>query len=476
MSGNGVTTRFAPSPTGRLHVGNARTALFNALLARRSGGRFLLRIEDTDRERDSVEHVAALIEDLHWLGLAWDEGPGSRPGEIGADYFQSRRGELYRRHFDQLIATGAAYPCFCTPADLGRDRARKRGSGQAPRYSGRCRRLPAGEVRSRLESEPAALRFAVSDTGAIEFDDLVRGTQTFHAADIGDFVIRRSDGTPAFFFSNAVDDALMDVTHVLRGEDHLANTPRQILLLRALSLRVPRYGHLGLVVDDQGTPLSKRRGDVSLAGLRARGYLAPAVLNYLARLGRSATREGLLDLDGLAEGFEGHALSRGPAHYDESQLRHWQQEALRGLDSTTLWAWFGEETRRVVPDGAREPFIRAMRGAGADPDAPRRWARILFSDSFEIDSPARETIAGADERLFPAAMEALAKCGVDFECFRKELAATTGLRGRALFAPLRAAMTGTLEGPELAEIVPLIGPARARARLVKSATGLAASR
>lgn len=468
MSGNGVTTRFAPSPTGYIHVGNARTALFSALLARRDGGRFLLRIEDTDRERDHVEYVTALIEDLRWFGLAWDEGPQSRPGESGVDYFQSHRGALYQRYFDQLIATGAAYPCFCSPADLDWDRALQRGAGQAPRYSGRCRALAIEEARARLMREPAALRFAVTVTRPVEFDDLVRGPQTFHPADIGDFVIRRSDGTPAFFFSNAIDDALMDVTHVLRGEDHLANTVRQILLLDALLLKPPRYGHLGLVVDDQGVPLSKRRGDVSVRALRARGYLAIAVLNYLARLGHSGGDEGLRDLEGLARGFDERALGRGPAHYDENQLRHWQRQALQNVDAGALWDWFDEETRQIVPGTAREPFIRAMRGTVVDPAGARHWAKVLFLDTLEIDAAAQEAIAGAKDGLFRAAAGALATCGVDFDCLRKELAERTGLRGRALFAPLRAAVTGALEGPEMAQILPLIGVDRLRERLLHS--------
>ncbi|MHB1942199.1 MAG: glutamate--tRNA ligase [Acidiferrobacteraceae bacterium] len=467
MSSTGVITRFAPSPTGDIHIGNARTALFSALLAKRHGGRFLLRIEDTDRERSRAEHVDALIEDLRWLGLRWDAGPGCGSKDADAAYFQSNRGTLYQRYFEDLAARELAYPCFCTPADLEQERVRQRGDAQAPRYSGRCRGLAASERRERLEREPAALRFAVAGTGTLEFDDLVRGPQTFRAADIGDFVIRRSDGTPAFFFSNAIDDALMNVTHVLRGEDHLANTPRQIMILRALALPVPHYGHLGLIVDEHGAPLSKRRGDISLRALRARGYLADAVVNYLARLGRSGIDDGLWDLEGLARGFEERALARGPARFDETQLHHWQRQALQKIDAAGLWDWLDEETRARVPTDQREAFLRMVRGNVSDPGAARQLAHTLFSEVFDMAADAQHAIDTAADRFFCRAVDAVDRCGADFACLRGALMDLTGLRGRALFAPLRAAVTGGLEGPEMAQLLSVMGAQRVRARLLR---------
>jgi len=235
-------TRFAPSPTGLLHLGNVRTALFNALLARRQKGRFLLRIEDTDRERSRPEYVAALLEDLRWLGLDWQEGPAV--GGPHEPYAQSTREAIYSQYYRQLESTERVYPCFCTPAELALNppaelalnRKAQLAAGRPPRYPGTCARLSEVERQARLERglQPT-LRFRVPVGRTIEFSDLVRGPQRFASDDIGDFVIRRADGTPQFFFANAVDDALMEVTHVLRGEDHLANTPRQLLLLEAFS-------------------------------------------------------------------------------------------------------------------------------------------------------------------------------------------------------------------------------------------------
>ncbi|MGB2971901.1 MAG: glutamate--tRNA ligase, partial [Candidatus Competibacter sp.] len=323
-----VKTRFAPSPTGFLHLGNVRTALFNALLARRDGGQFLLRIEDTDRERSRAEFVDALLEDLRWLGLDWREGP-----EVGgpqAPYAQSERTAIYARYYRRLEGSEQSYPCFCTPAELALSRKAQLAAGRPPRYTGTCARLGADERQARLERglQPT-LRFRVPAGRAVEFTDLVRGPQRFASDDIGDFVIRRADGTPQFFFANAVDDALMGITQVLRGEDHLANTPRQLLLLEALALSAPRYGHLALIVGADGGPLSKRAGDLSIRELRASGYLPEAVLNYLARLGHAYARDVWMAPEVLAAEFSTAHLGRAPARYDEAQLLHWQSEAVQ---------------------------------------------------------------------------------------------------------------------------------------------------
>ena len=268
-----LKTRFAPSPTGRLHLGNIRTALFNWLLARRHGGAFLLRLEDTDAMRGHEKYALALQEDLRWMGLVWDEGPDV--GGAHGPYAQSERGEIYKSHFLKLEQDRLAYPCFCTEHELAIERKVAIASHLPPRYSGKCRALSPDDVRPRFgRGEPATLRFRVPAARKVGFDDKVRGPQVFDSADIGDFVIRRSDGTPAFFFCNAVDDALMQVTLVVRGEDHLTNTPRQIMLLEALGLPAPEYAHIALVVDADGTPLSKRTGSQSVEELRAAGLPA----------------------------------------------------------------------------------------------------------------------------------------------------------------------------------------------------------
>ncbi len=267
--------RFAPSPTGSLHLGNARTALFNLVLARKLAGRFMLRIEDTDLERSAERFLGGLIEDLHWLGIRWDEGPDV--GGAHAPYRQSERGATYRDFFARLERTGLTYPCFCSPLELDVSRRAQLAAGRPPRYAGTCQRLTPQERAAKAASGiRPTLRFAVPVGRRVEFDDFVHGPQHFATDDIGDFIVRRADGNAAFFFCNAVDDALMAVTHVLRGEDHLTNTPRQILLLEALSLRVPRYGHVALHHRSRRraaveTPRQLQRAGVSRTRLSPRG-------------------------------------------------------------------------------------------------------------------------------------------------------------------------------------------------------------
>jgi glutamyl-tRNA synthetase len=468
MNGRPVKTRFAPSPTGRLHLGNVRTALFNWLLARRHGGVFLLRIEDTDALRGHEKYAAALHDDLRWLGLEWDEGPGA--GGAHGPYAQSERADIYKEYFARLERGRLAYPCFCSEHELAIERKTAIAAHRPPRYSGKCRGLAPDVVQTRLaKGEPATLRFRVPDAHKVGFDDKVRGPQVFDSADIGDFVIRRSDGTPAFFFCNALDDALMGVTRVVRGEDHLTNTPRQILLLEALGLPVPDYAHIALVTGEDGTPLSKRAGSVSVKALRAAGYLPAAVNNYLARLGHTYEANALMDLQVLADNFDLSRLHRAPAHYDPQHLRHWQREAVLHLPSQTLWSWMGDDVHRQVPVASREAYIEAVRGNLLTPADALHWARILFTDEYPVGRAAGETVRAAGRGFFAAALQALAAHGADFRPLADALKAATGKSGKALFQPLRAALTGELDGPEMARLLPLLGVARARARLAKYA-------
>ena len=273
-------TRFAPSPTGHLHLGNARTALFSHLAARGGKGRFVLRIEDTDVVRSEAALIGRLLDDLRWLGLDWDEGPDR--GGPHAPYEQSARGAVYAEAIDALESSGHVYPCFCTPAELDLARRAQLAAGRPPRYAGTCAALSKDEGRLRLEQgRKPALRFRVPPGRTIAFDDRIHGKQRFASDDIGDFVVARADGGASFFLSNAVDDARMQINLVLRGDDHLANTPRQLLLLEALALPAPSYGHLPLLLASSGTPLSKRDGVGGLRELRAQGFLPAAICNYL---------------------------------------------------------------------------------------------------------------------------------------------------------------------------------------------------
>lgn len=451
MSEAAIVTRFAPSPTGRMHLGNARTALFNALLARGCGGRFLLRVEDTDAARGDEEHVAGLLDDLVWLGLSWDSEP----------LFQSRRGGVYGEYYERLESAELAYPCFCTDEELRLARRAQAAAGKPPRYSGTCARLtPAERGERRDRGVPASLRFRVPPGHSVAFDDLVRGEQRFASDDLGDFVIRRRDGTPAFLFANALDDALAGITVVLRGEDHVANTPRQLLLLGALGLSAPRYGHLPLLVGPGGAPLSKRQGAAALGDLRRDGWLPVAVVNYLARLGHHYDSESLLTPGELAQGFHPERLGRSPAHFDESQMRHWQRLAVTALDAGAFASWAAVAMRQV-PAERREAFVEAVRPNCLFPADAAHWAAVLFGDPPALTDAAAGALREAGAGFLRRAAGAVADEGAELAALRR----ATGLKGKAFFMPLRSALTGDVTGPGLGAVLTLMGPERVRERL-----------
>ncbi|HTT07610.1 MAG TPA: glutamate--tRNA ligase [Gammaproteobacteria bacterium] len=464
MSGETVKTRFAPSPTGDLHLGNARTALFNWLLARKLGGVFLLRIEDTDQTRSSGSSIQGIIDDLHWLGLEWDEGPGH--GGPHAPYHQSERGAIYDEQFRRLAEAGAVYPCFCSAETLAIQRKTQLAAGRPPRYAGTCAKLTAAESQARrAKGEAHTWRFRVPAGVSVEFDDLVGGPQRFVTDDIGDFVIRRADGSAAFFFSNAVDDALMGITHVLRGNDHLSNTPRQLLLLQALKLHAPSYGHVNLIVGADGAPLSKRHGSASIEDLRAQGYLPAAVLNGLARLGHSYANTATMTPGELAAQFELKHLGAAPAHFDERQFEHWQREAILKAEEKTLIDWLDSDTRAFVPAECLKQFIHGVSGNILFPSDARDWASILYKDSIVMDNAATTLMQTVDKTIFRQALEILGSSGEDYLEFIRKLESVTPLRGKKLFAPLRAAFTGRLDGPALVALFNLMGTKRIRQRL-----------
>jgi nondiscriminating glutamyl-tRNA synthetase len=459
---NSTKTRFAPSPTGLMHIGNARTALFSALF----GESFLLRIEDTDAERSRREFVDELLEDLRWLGLHWNEGPVD--GEPDKAWFQSRRGGIYERYYGELEQKGLAYPCFCSQRELEISRKIQLSSGQPPRYSGKCSHLGAEEAsRKRAEGVAPTLRFRVPKRETVEFDDLVRGPQKFATDDIGDFIIRRADGSAAFFFCNAIDDALMGVTHVIRGEDHLANTPRQMLVLRALGLPVPHYAHCSLILGDDGAPLSKRNGSRSINQLREEGYFPSALLNMLARLGHHYESDELMDFAALKARFDLSRLGKSPARFDPTHLDHWQHLAVRAADDETLRNWLRAETRAIVPEDRFADFLDIVRSNCVFPDQADQWARILFTDELRVESEVLEAARQAGEPFFLAAIDAASAAGDGFDLFMKELKARTGAKGKGLFMPLRAALTGRHDGPDLGTLYRILDKHRLHRRLAE---------
>jgi glutamyl-tRNA synthetase len=451
-----VTTRFAPSPTGSLHLGNARTALFCYLWARKTRGRFILRVEDTDAERSRLRFRDQLIADLRWLGLDWDEGPDI--GGPSAPYSQAERGDYYRSLYAQLEASGRAYPCYCTAEELELSRKLQRMSGRPPRYAGTCRGLTAAQRAEReARGLKPALRFAVAGDEIVEFIDAVHGPQRFASSDIGDFIIRREDGTAAFFFCNAVDDSAMGVTQVLRGDDHLTNTPRQLMLLDALGMRRPAYGHVGLLVGEDGAPLSKRHGSTSVHEFRERGFLSVAVLNQLFRLGHAGDVDAWLPAADMPEHFRPQHLGRAPARFEESQLLHWQKESLARMSSLEIRDWLAAQDSVEFVDLVRHNVVLP---ADAAP-----WRAVVRGELAPLGAEELRVIAAAGPEFFAAAGDAYQQANSDLKVLTKILKERTGRKGADLFMPLRVALTGQAHGPELAPLLRLISPEAARRRL-----------
>src|SRR5216110_723844 len=327
-----MRVRFAPSPTGALHVGNVRTAIFNWLLARGSGGTFVLRIEDTDVERSTRESEASMLHDLRWLGLDWDEGPDI--GGAHGPYRDSERLHLYQSYASELLNAGAAYYCFCSTAQLDADRQAAVAEGRPALYPGTCRKLTAEQAQARIAGgERPAIRFRVPEGRDVVFTDAVRGEVRFSGDVIGDPVIVRADGHPAYNFAVVVDDALMEVTHVIRGEDHISNTPRQILLYEAMGFTAPAFAHLSMVMGPDHAPLSKRHGATSVDEFRAKGYLPEALVNYLALIGWSpGGNDELLPIDELARRFSLENVGHSAGVFDEEKLAWANRHYLKVAD------------------------------------------------------------------------------------------------------------------------------------------------
>lgn len=464
MTNKPTKTRFCPSPTGLIHLGNTRTALFNDLYARKNQGIFLLRIEDTDAERSKEEYTEQLQEDLRWLGLLWHEGPGKDLGH--APYWQSKRQGVYDRYYTELETKQLAYPCFCTSEQLDLTRKYQQASGQPPRYPGTCRALtPEAVAKKRAEGIKPTLRFHVPLKTAIKFHDLVRGDQCFQSDDIGDFIIRRADGTASFMYCNAIDDALMEVTHVLRGADHLTNTPRQIMILQALGLPIPQYGHISLISGSDGGRLSKREGSQSVSEMREEGYFPEAINNYLGRLGHYYESNEYMSLDELAANFSIERLGSAPARFDLQQLHYWQNQAIMAASVDRLWDWMKEAIGLWVPPSLQQTFVETVRSNILFPQDAVQWAQIFFADDLPHNEEGMAILQTAGVDFFTKALAALEKTGADFSLWSAAIKETTGAKGKGLFQPLRIALTGTLHGPEMLPLVSLLGTESIETRL-----------
>lgn len=462
-----MKSRFCPSPTGYMHMGNVRTALFNALIAKKLNGTFLLRIEDTDKTRSTEEYTDVLLEDLQWLGLAWQEGPGIGGG--AGPYWQSQRQSIYDKFYRELEQSGHVYPCFCSDQQLAISRKVQLASGQPPRYAGTCRKLAPEQIQEKMaQGIKPTLRFKIPENEVIKFTDFVRGEQTFKTQDIGDFIIRRADGTASFMFCNAIDDALMGVTHALRGEDHLANTPRQLLIVQALGLDSPTYGHISMIVGSDGSPLSKRHGSKSIKELREEGYYPIALINYMARLGHYYESNKLMGFDELAANFSIAALGAAPARYDASQLLHWQKEAVQQASDAQIWDWMGDRVHSLVPLAYKERFVASIRSNIIFPADARKWAEILFKPELDYSEQTLATIKAAGAHFFTTALAAIQQQEMDYKALCAYLQEKLGVKGKGLFLPLRVVLTNEANGPEMAPILDMIGKENAAARLLKA--------
>ena len=469
MTPDSIRVRFAPSPTGQLHVGNARTALFNWLLARGSGGTFVLRIEDTDAERSTTESERAIVQDLQWMGLDWDEGI-EKGGDRGP-YRQSERTHIYRAHAVELLSREQAYYCFCTPEELEQERHAALRQGLPPKYSGRCRHISRAEARARVDrGEPATIRLRVPDDETIVFSDVVRGEVSVNTEVIGDPVLLRSSGTPAYNFAVVIDDALMEITHVVRGEDHISNTFRQLLLYQRFGWRAPVFAHVSLVLGPDHGVLSKRHGATSVAEFRARGYLPEALVNYLALLGWSpGDDQELLPIDELTRRFRLEDVGRSASVFDTDKLawvnRHYLKLASPERVARLAVPYLQQAGWIFAHDQAVTDFLQfVVPGVAASVDRldqlPERL-RFLFdySASRALENESVRAEAAAAASVIGALAEELADGApmMDRETFRAVVSRVrerTGQKGRSLLHPIRLALTGESEGLELDLAVP----------------------
>jgi nondiscriminating glutamyl-tRNA synthetase len=468
-----VRVRFAPSPTGLLHIGNARTALFNYLFSKHYQGAFILRIEDTDVERSTGASIDQILKDLQWLGLQWDEGP-DRGGPDGP-YRQSQRLSFYRNYADRLLQEGKVYKCFCSAESLDLLRKEQISQGKMPRYDGRCRSLSQEEI-AKMESQGLrpTLRFKVGK-GRIVFEDIIHGRMTFDSEGMGDFIIVRSDGISAYNFACVIDDHLMHITHVIRGEDHLSNTPRQILIYQALGWQPPSFAHHPLILGTDRTPLSKRHGATAVSQYREEGFLPEALLNYLLLLGwTSSSGEETLPLKRMVEEFSLPAISRNAPIHSIKKLEWLNSLSIRGKEDDQLselllpylekagLTQVDRQTLHQIAGLLKENLVRLSQ--------VEEYLGIFFDEKFLFEDGAKNLLLDHRNRetlrivfnLLEATFEIRADA---WPSLFTQLEKKAGCKGKDLYAPLRAGITGKMKGPELIKTLSLLGKERIIRRL-----------
>jgi nondiscriminating glutamyl-tRNA synthetase len=475
-----IRVRIAPSPTGPLHLGTARTALFNFLFARHAGGTFIFRLEDTDRARSTEAYELDVLHGLHWLGIRWDEGPGiGDEPERGAHgpYRQMQRLPLYRETAERLMAADRAYFCYCNPAELDAERKRQEAAHEMPRYNGRCAHLRAAERRAfEAEGRRPVIRFRVPTDRTIAFDDIVRGHVEIDTGALGgDLVIVRSDGTPLYHFTVAVDDAAMAISHVIRGEDHLSNTPKHILLFEAMGAAIPAFAHLPLILNPDRTKMSKRKTQTAVSDYRAQGFIPEAFVNYLAFLGWSTgTEEEVLSLDELTDRFDLAAVNRAAAVFDRARLEWLNGQWIRRLSGDDLVERLRPFLQGLLDAGRIDRLPEDAEVAALLPILQERLPTLasvdlvdfLFAGEIALDPaalvPRRWDVATTAEALALArqtiAATGRARWSADvIEQPLRELATGRGWKAGDLFMPIRVAITGKTATPPLFETMVALG-------------------
>jgi nondiscriminating glutamyl-tRNA synthetase len=470
-----VRTRFAPSPTGHLHIGNARTAIMNWIFARHRGGAFILRIEDTDKERSTRESEESILRDLAWLGLSWDEGP-DRGGAHGP-YRQSERLDVYRDFLAVLEKAEQVYPCYCNPEELEARRQERLARGESPTYDGHCRDLSgAGRRAYEAEGRRPAVRFRV-EAGETRFEDVIKGPISFANETIGDFVLVRGDGMPMYNFACVADDHLMDITHVIRGNDHVSNTPRQVLLYLALGWSPPAFAHIPMILGGDRERLSKRHGATSVDQYRAAGYLPEALVNFLSLLSwSSASGDEILGMNRLVQEFDFDRVSESPAVFNVEKLDWMNGQYLRALDPGRFcdlaFPFFTDAGITVrAPSEIRQVTDLLQSGVDRLAQVPGK-AMVFFSETVVPENDESEEILGSPnaKRIGAAFLEeTLPLVTWNAELFlavMKEIQKRTGIKGKNLWMPIRVMLTGQVHGPELPKVAEILGYDKCR-RFVK---------
>ncbi len=471
-----MRVRFAPSPTGFLHIGNARTAVANFAFARREGAKYILRIEDTDSERSTKESELSIMDDLRWLGITWDEGPDTG-GNFGP-YRQSERNDIYREYTEKLLASGHAYHCYCSKEEIDTAREAAEKAGGSFIYPGTCRNLSAEEKKKReAEGRKPTVRFHVPEGKSITVHDLIKGDVTFGSENIGgDFILVRSDGSPIYNYIVIIDDTLMEITHVIRGEDHLSNTPKQMLIAEALGLPLPQYAHLPLVLGPDKTKLSKRHGITSVEMYRREGYLPEALLNYLAMLGwASDSGQEIMSIDELALEFDLRGIGKSAAVFDFKKLRWMNSQYIRQYSGETIIKLLlpyineaGYDTS-ATEQAILSQVILLLRGYCEVLSDIKNFIGIFLDKQFTPDAEADAMLREDYGREIIGIAEGLMDSSINAGNFATELVNmvknNTAQKGKKLFMPLRAMITGRLKGPELDQALPLIGYEMCRDRI-----------